>query len=233
MSCVSLHEVQQVGAIWNGHHSRSNCTQHMTRRFVPLSPHDGRIQRPPDLKTLHACSAPVTTALTAPWFFAPLYFPTRAQEEVRNILAATGKSGGISAEQILRQFNAKRFKEASKAWSAAEGSSSAATGSDPLDSLFFAPPSTPTTPPTNPSTSPPSSSQQHQHQQQHQPQPQQQPFIPEGAAPATECAGGASGSAFCSADGTGGGDGGRGRIYAARAKVQQQYRRPCPGGWVC
>eukprot|EP00903_Cladosiphon_okamuranus_P016655 g15358.t1 len=161
-------------------------------------------------------------------------------EEVRNILAATGKSGGISAEQILRQFNAKRFKEASKAWSAAEGgssstggsaSSSSAAGLDPLDSVFFAPPSTPTTPPTNPSTSPPpsdtstttsSSSSQHQ--------PQQQPFIPEGAAPATECAGGASGSAFCSPDAAGGDVGAH--IFAARAKAQQ-YRRPCPGGWVC
>lgn len=50
------------------------------------------------------------------------------QEEVRDILAATGKSGGISAEQILRQFNAKRFAEASKVWAAADG----LVGPDPL-----------------------------------------------------------------------------------------------------
>ncbi|CAM9479221.1 unnamed protein product [Hapterophycus canaliculatus] len=176
-------------------------------------------------------------------------------EEVRNILAATGKGGGISAEQILRQFNAKRFKEASKAWSRAEGGN--IVGSDPLDPLFFAPPSTPVYP------SSASASQQQQQQQQQQPmqqQPMQQqpmpqqppPSIPPGAAPATECAGGASGSAFCSKDGPsdpsaggasgsggagGGGDPSR-TVYAradtpSTATGRPQYRRPCPGGWVC
>ncbi|CBJ32934.1 expressed unknown protein [Ectocarpus siliculosus] len=148
-------------------------------------------------------------------------------EDMRNILAATGESGGISAEQILRQFNAKRFKEASKAWSAAEGN---VAGSDPLDPLFFAPP----TAPVNPSAS---SSQQ--------PQPSSS-SVPHGATPATDCAGGASGSAFCSADSGGGGGGGGGDSVRAnmaesvrRAKGfrdggRQEYRRHCGGGgWVC
>ncbi|CAM9286215.1 unnamed protein product [Ectocarpus sp. 12 AP-2014] len=145
-------------------------------------------------------------------------------EDMRNILAATGESGGISAEQILRQFNAKRFKEASKAWSAAEGN---VAGSDPLDPLFFAPP----TAPVNPSA--PASQQ---------PQPSSS-SIPHGATPATDCAGGASGSAFCSTDGGGGGGGDSVRANMAdsvrRAKGfrdggRQEYRRHCGGGgWVC
>ncbi len=176
---------------------------------------------------------------------------------MRNILAATGESGGISAEQILRQFNARRFKEASKAWSAAaEADRGSAAGSDPLDPLFFVPPTAPTGPPGQPSSTPASSPSQHQHQQSQHQQSQsqsqnhhhhhhhQQPSIsiPLGAAPATECAGGASGSAFCSADGTGEGVDASRAYFAARAKAfggdgsvrqQQQYRRPCGGGWVC
>ncbi|CAB1100102.1 unnamed protein product [Ectocarpus sp. CCAP 1310/34] len=146
-------------------------------------------------------------------------------EDMRNILAATGESGGISAEQILRQFNAKRFKEASKAWSAAEGN---VAGSDPLDPLFFAPP----TAPVNPSAS---ASQQ--------PQPSSS-SIPHGATPATDCAGGASGSTFCSADSGGGGGGGDSvranmaesvrRVKGFRDGGRQEYRRHCGGGgWVC
>ncbi|CAN0154891.1 unnamed protein product [Ectocarpus sp. 4 AP-2014] len=146
-------------------------------------------------------------------------------EDMRNILAATGESGGISAEQILRQFNAKRFKEASRAWSAAEGN---VAGSDPLDPLFFAPP----TAPVNPFAS---ASQQ--------PQPSSS-SIPRGATPATDCAGGASGSAFCSADSGGGGGGGDSvranmaesvrRAKGFRDGGRQEYRRHCGGGgWVC
>eukprot|EP00904_Undaria_pinnatifida_P004593 jgi/Undpi1/14134/HiC_scaffold_9.g03785.m1 len=152
-------------------------------------------------------------------------------EEVRNILAATGKSGGISAEQILRQFNAKRFAEASKAWSAAEG----IAGSDPLDPLFFAPPSTPIYKST------PSASQTHHH-------------TDSSRKSTANCAdgGGSGGGVFCSADGVsagsdggGGGGGGASRGYQeARGGMgsgeggtntgRQSYRRPCGGGgWVC
>lgn len=170
---------------------------------------------------------------------------------MRNILAATGQSGGISAEQILRQFNAKRFTEASKAWSAAEGN---IAGSDPLDPLFFVPPTTPVYPSSSSTSQQPQPQPQEQeHQQEHQQQHRQEPFVPHGAAPATECAGGASGSAFCTVDGTGSGGGGGGgtssadvdmsrvrELYARfggggskqRQPQQQQYRR-CGGGWVC
>lgn len=133
---------------------------------------------------------------------------TCLQEEVRNILAATGKSGGISAEQILRQFNARRFAEASKAWSAAEG----IAGSDPLDPLFFSPPSTPSY------KNNPSSASQHQHS------------APHGADPRSQDSGTAGyRSGFNEARGSGGGGG-----EGAPSFGRQYHRRPCAGGgWVC
>lgn len=83
--------------------------------------------------------------------YRPSCFTLVLQEEVRDILAATGKSGGISAEQILRQFNAKRFAEASKVWAAAEGFMS-------TDPLYFTSPGKPYTPsaPPYPAPAPPS-----------------------------------------------------------------------------
>lgn len=143
------------------------------------------------------------------------------QEEVRNILAATGEGGGISAEQILRQFNAKRFAEASKAWSTAEG----IAGADPLDPLFFAPPTTPIYK-TNPSS--PS---------------QQQNSAPYSGTATADCSTGSSypsddaESTFGAARGyqvnSGESDGGVNGMEGSSTS-RRFNRRPCGGGgWVC
>lgn len=143
------------------------------------------------------------------------------QEEVRNILAATGEGGGISAEQILRQFNAKRFAEASKAWSTAEG----IAGADPLDPLFFAPPTTPIY-----KTNPVSSSQQ------------QQSATYSGTA-TTDCSSGLScppddaESVFGATRGypVNGGESDGGANGMESSSTNRRFnRRPCGGGgWVC
>lgn len=166
-----------------------------------------------------------------------LFVPDMVKEEVRNILAATGKSGGISAEQLLRQFNAKRFAEASKAWSAAEG----VMGEDPL---FYWPPYKP--PPASTHSTFEARPQQPQQQQQQQKQyhssqsngPAQMNNENVERMESADCeiypetlmtAGAGNGGGACASsrpEGAGGG--------GSRSSVNKPYPRACRGGgWIC
>lgn len=140
---------------------------------------------------------------------------------MRNILAATGKSGGISAEQILRQFNAKRFAEASKVWAAAESFMSA-------DPLYFTPPAKAAAPGTP-----------------HHSAPNTAPST----AGVADCSGSGNAGAFCNADNSGDSwheNAGTNRGFQARSssgnsggggsdgKARPVRVRTCGGGgWVC
>lgn len=131
---------------------------------------------------------------------------------MRDILAATGKSGGISAEQLLRQFNARRFAEASKAWSAA--TEEAMGRGDPV---FFMPPN------GQPSYSPSEGSQQ-SNEQYH-------PSQPDGASVDFECST-IGDVASCRAEGTGAV--GTANSHRNGYGTSRRPHRACRGGgWVC